>query len=171
MCLDVKVNFFIFKFHIFFFFFTLVDQTRGVSYTIGLQEKFSWINMNSIDNPIRSIVYQSNTVNRRLAVQLICDQTLSDHRLEVLGETTLGEYTMQLRSHCACWNGCVGPAPEPEPFNWTIWIITGGICGVIFIIFCTMISCLFCSKPNRRHPMMLVDEKTPFIKGSINYKA
>lgn len=148
-----------------------IDKTSGISYTIGLQEKASWINMNGRDNPMRSIVYQSNSVNRRLTVQLICDQTLSYHRLEVLGETVLGEYTMQLTSPCACWNGCVKPSPDPQPYNWNIWIITGGICGAIFILSCVMISCLFCSKPNRRHPVMLADEKTPFIKGTINYKA
>jgi len=128
--------------------------------------------MNGLDNPIRSIVYQSNSVNRRLTVQLICDQTLSYHHLEVAGDTALGEYTMQLTSPCACWNGCVGPTPDPEPFDWTIWMIAGGVSGVVFIIFCVMISCLFCSKPNRRrYPEMLVDEKTPFMKGTINYKA
>jgi hypothetical protein len=125
--------------------------------------------MNSTDNPIRSIVYPLASVNRRLTVQLICDQSVSSHRLEVLGETSLKEYTMQLTSPCACWNGCNQPSPNPNPFDSTFWIITSSICGAVFLLFCMMITCLFCSKPNRRRRPIFIDEKTPFVKVPINH--
>ncbi len=149
--------------------FPLVDKSRGMSYTIGLQDYAYWINMNRTDNPLPSIVYPSPSMNQRLTVQLVCDRSYSSHRLEVLGETSIGEYTMQLTSRCACWNGCARPSPHPHPFDWNIWIITGGICAVLFFLSCTMITCLFCSKPKRDYPILIANEKTPFIKAWITY--
>jgi len=129
--------------------------------------------MNNTNQTVGSIVYPSALPNRRLTVDLICNPTISSHRLGVVGETSLGEYKMQLTSPCACWNGCTKPAPEPDdqPIDWYFWIVTGGIGGAIFLLFCILMSCLFCSKPNRpRYPVMLIDEKTPFINSQINEK-
>jgi hypothetical protein len=168
---DVEVRF-IYSTFLHQIFSSLVDKSLGLSYAIGLQEYAYWINMNTTDNPIRSIVYPTTPSNRRLVVQLICDPSSSTHQLNVLGETSFSEYTMQLSSPCACWNGCNNPTPDPEPYNWILLIIVGSVSGGVFLLFCMMITCLFCSKPNRkRHRTMIIDEKTPFIKGSANYHA
>jgi hypothetical protein len=170
MLLDVKVKVFLFKIsHIFPLSFVLVNQIRNISNPIGLQDHAYWINMNTTDNSIRSIVYPSASNSGHLTVQLICDQTLAFSRLEVIGEKSLNEYTMQLTSACACWNGCGQPSPDPGPFNWEFWVITGSVSVAVFLLFCMMISCLFCSKPKRRDWNMPVNEKTPFMKGSINH--
>lgn len=124
---------------------------------------------NFTNNSVRSIVYPSTSINRRLTVQLICDRTLSSHYLQVLGETSTGEYTMQLTSSCVCWDGC-SQQPSPQSYDWTFWAIAGGICILVFLSFCLMITCLFCAKPNRqRYPVILVDEKTPIVSGKINF--
>ena len=147
------------------YYFFIVDKTQGISYILGLQERTAWINMNNTKNLVSSIVYSSPTY-RRLTVQLICDQSSSNHFLNVLGEISVGEYVMQLSSPCACWNGCVNPSPHPEPFNWNFSIIIGIAGGAVFLLFLVMISCLFCSKPRRRrhYPVMIINEKTPFIR-------
>ncbi len=170
MFLDVEVRF-VYSTFSYQFSSSLVDKSLGLSYAIGLQEYAYWINMNTTDNPIRSIVYLATPANRRLVVQLICDPSSSSHQLGVLGETSFGEYTMQLSSPCACWDGCSSqPKPDPQPYNWNFWIIMGSVCCGVFLLFCMMITCLFCSKPSkRRYPTILIDEKTPFIKGSANY--
>ncbi len=168
MFLDVEVKFLWLIFHISFCFFSIVDKTHGISYPIGLQENAYWININNTNNLVGSIVYPLTTSNQRLIVQLICDQSSSSstkHQLSILGETSFGEYTMQLTSSCVCWNGCVQPTPDTDQFNWTFWIIAGGIGCVVFVLFCMMISCLFCSKPKRSYPPIDVDEKTPIYKG------
>lgn len=144
------------SFHLLF----LVDRLKGISYTIGIQEYAFWMNMNSTDSRIPSIVYPSPSINRRLIVQLICDRSYSTAQLSVLGETSLGEYTMQLTSRCACWNECNQPKPDPEPFSWNFWIILVSISGVVFLFFCIVVSCLFCTKPKRRYPMIITDENT-----------
>lgn len=120
--------------------------------------------MNNTNNLVPWIVYRSPTYNRRLTVQLICDRSDSSHRLQVLGETSVGEYLMQLRSPCACWNGC---KRSPHPSGWDFWSITGTVAGVVTLLFLMMITCLFCSKPKRRYPVFIVNEKTPVLKGTM----
>lgn len=157
------------------FFLYLVDKNRGISYTIGLQDNAYWINMDSnTNNSIRSIVYPTlSSSNRRLTVQLICDQTISSHYLQIFGETSLNEYTMKLTSPCACWNGCTQSPPTPEPIDWTFGIVTGGICLVLFSFCCLIITCLFCGKVKRQerqsYPVIVANEKTPLYKTPINH--
>lgn len=122
--------------------------------------------MNPTEAGIQSIVYPSPSTNRQLTVQLICDRAYSSPRLVVLGETSTGEYTMQLTSRCACWNECTDPTPDPDSFDSSFWIILGSICLGVFLLCCIMITCLFCSKPKRRYPMIISDEKTLFYPGS-----
>jgi hypothetical protein len=128
--------------------------------------------MNGADNSIKSIVYPATAENRRLTVQLICDTSSSNHQLSILGETAFNEYTMQLSTPCACWNGCDKPKPDPDQYDWTSWIIIGSVSCAVFLLFCIMITCLFCSKPSRRqYHRVIINEKTPFIKGPENYYA
>ena len=163
MSQDVKVTWnHLSKFYLSF----IVDRSRGISYTIGLQEYAFWVNMNPTNSGIQSIVYPSPSTNRRLTVQLICDRSFSTPQLAVLGETAIGEYTMQLTSRCACWDECSEPTPDSQPFDWKFWIILGSICLGVFLLFCSMITCLFCSKPKSRYPKVNTSEKTPFFPHS-----
>ncbi|CAF1211276.1 unnamed protein product [Rotaria sordida] len=146
-----------------------IDKTRHISYTIGLQENAYWINMNNTQNLVPAIVYPSSSSNRRLTVQLICNPSLSSHRLQVLGETSVGKYVMELTSPCACWDGCTTPIPPRVPFRWRFWMIASAVLVVVFLLFLMMITCLFCSKPKRNHPIIVFDEKTPIMKGVVNY--
>ncbi|CAF4066150.1 unnamed protein product [Adineta steineri] len=141
-----------------------IDRTRQISYDIGLQRNAYWINMNKTNNLIPSIVYPSSSMNRRLTVQLICDRSLSSDHLKVLDEVSPGEYVMQLTSRCACWDGCIEPKPFPN--NWDFYMIMGIAAGVVFVIFLIMMTCLFCSKPKQRYPVMIVNEKTPIFKSA-----
>ncbi|CAF4522053.1 unnamed protein product [Rotaria sp. Silwood1] len=141
-----------------------IDKTHSISYTIGLQEYAYWVNMNNTKNFVPGIVYPSLSHNRRLSVQLVCDRSLSSHHLQVLGETSVGEYVMKLTSPCACWNGCT--KPKPRPFRWGFWTITGIVVIVVFLLCLMMITCLFCSKPRRSYPTIIVNEKTPIMKGA-----
>jgi hypothetical protein len=129
--------------------------------------------MNTTTNLVPSIIYPSPSGNQRLTVQLICDQSISNHRLQVVGETTVGEYLMQLTSPCACWDGCVKPtpSPSPSPFSWHTWMIVGIAGAVVAVLFIVMLTCLFCSKPKRRYPMLLVNEKTPIMRHDIKYRS
>jgi hypothetical protein len=124
--------------------------------------------MNNTKTLVPSIVYSSPSSYPRLTVQLVCDRSLTTHRLQVLGEASVGEYIMQLTSPCACWNGCI--KPSPEPIEWNFWMIMGIAGAVVFLLFLIMITCLFCSKPKRRYPVMLINEKTPFIQHNIKYR-
>ena len=151
-------------------FFSLVDKSSGLSYPIGYQQYVSWANMNDSNGPLKTIIYRAPTENRRLIVQLICAASSPNHQLSILGETAFNEYTMQLSSPCACWNGCPNPQPDPDDYDWNVWIIIGSIACGIFLLFCTMITCLFCSKPRRKQQhVLIVNEKTPFIKGPDYY--
>ena len=95
---------------------TSVDQTNNISYTIGLQEYVQWTNVNASSTHIASIIYPAIAPDQHLVVQLICDQsTSSSPSFSVIGQTAVGEYTMQLSSHCACWDGCLNPKPDPSP--------------------------------------------------------
>lgn len=127
--------------------------------------------MNRSSNLVPSIVYPSPIDNRRLTVQLICDQSISNHRLQVVGETALGEYLMQLSSPCACWDGCIKPSPDPDPLIWNSWMIVGIVGAIIALVFIIILTCLFCSKPSRRYPIVWINEKTPFIKDDKNYRS
>ncbi|CAF3196131.1 unnamed protein product [Rotaria socialis] len=146
------------------------DKNRRISYSIGLQDYAYWINMDNTRNPFRSIVYPSPSNNRRLTVQLICDQSISFHRLQVIGETSSHEYTMQLTSPCACWDGCSQPTPSPSSFTWDFWMTVCAAGIVLFLLFLIMISCLFCSKPKRTYHNMSINESTPIIHGSKEYR-
>ncbi|UJR21026.1 hypothetical protein I4U23_024126 [Adineta vaga] len=139
-----------------------LDKTSSVSYPIAYQNAVYWLNMNNTRSVNPTIVYATPSTNRRLKVQLICDRSSNQHRLEVVGETSVGEYLMQLTSPCACWNGCSHRPPNPSP-NWNLWSIIGIAGGVIFLLFLIMMTCLFCSKPKRRSQYLTVGEKTPIF--------
>lgn len=145
-------------------FFYLVEKSRGISYTIGLQDFVSWNNMNNSKSLAPTIVYLSPQSNRRLSVKLICDRSISSHRLHVLGETAIGEYAMELTSPCACWDGCT----KSSTFRWKFWMTVAAGLAVVFILFLLMITCLLCSKPRQRYPIVLIDEHTPIIKGAVS---
>ncbi|CAF2829352.1 unnamed protein product [Rotaria sp. Silwood2] len=142
-----------------------MDKNRGISYTIGLQDYAYWVNMNATKNLVGWILYPSPPNNRRLSVQLVCDRSLSSHRLQVLGEGSVGEYIMELTSPCACWDGCIIPEPRPLRFRWNFWTITGIVLVAVFLLFLMMLTCLFCSKPKRSYPTVIFNERTPIMKG------
>lgn len=148
-----------------------VDRTRDIGYTLGLQENVLWMNMNPTADGIPSIVYRSPSLSRHLIVQLICNRSYSTAQLLVLGETSLGEYTMQLTSRCACWNECQS-TPDPDPFNWNFAIILVCIGGVAFLFFCIIVTCLICSKPKRRYPRRIItDERTALFAAERKHES
>jgi len=88
--------------------------------------------MNSTNGLVAWISYLAPPYNKRLSVQLICDRISSSHRLQVLGETPVGESVMQLRSPCACWDGCIKPTPSPPTFNGDSWR-SGNILAIVIV--------------------------------------
>nr|ACI90368.1 hypothetical protein [Philodina roseola] len=145
------------------------SKISGTSYVIGLQERAQWLNMNGTSSPPPSIVYSTLKNDRQLTVQLICDWTASDHRLQVFGEISTGKYLMMLTSRCACWNGCFSETTTRSTrhhFKWPIWMTIACSAAAVFLCLCTLVTCLLCTKPRRKYQPIIINEGTPMMKGA-----
>jgi hypothetical protein len=115
--------------------------------------------MNSTNDLIAWIIYLAPAYNKRLSVQLICDRISSSHHLQILGETPVGESVMQLRSPCACWDGCIKPTPSPSTFNWHLWMRLGIMAGVVVLLFLIIFTCSFCSRSYSNDRYFIINDQ------------
>ncbi|CAF1526013.1 unnamed protein product [Adineta ricciae] len=77
-----------------------ISPDRRFSFELARQGSSSW----SLDTSYRpTLNYTSGS--KTVLITMVCSSADEDS-LEVLGETRSNYYTMQLRSRCACWNGC-----------------------------------------------------------------
>ena len=65
---------------------------------------------------------------------MICSSTVED-RLEIIGENPSNHYSMRLHSHCACWNGCIRPAPISTTTTRTYFAVERPYLSTSFFIY------------------------------------
>jgi hypothetical protein len=81
----------------------LVSNDKQLAFTLGIQNASTWM-IDPSSGPVLTYRYGTKTVS----ITMSCSNNVVD-ALDVVGETTLNHFTMRLRSHCACWNGCATP--------------------------------------------------------------
>lgn len=63
-------------------------------------------------NTIPVLIYQYGS--KIVSITMSCSSNNQDE-FEVLGNNDTNHFSMRLRSHCACWNGCGTPKSSTTP--------------------------------------------------------
>ncbi|XP_067649975.1 uncharacterized protein [Haliotis asinina] len=102
------------------------------SYNLGAQESATW----SYDGNNIQVFYSSTTdILRETFVTAVCDPDQEEATLTAQGEVSPQQYHLELRSQCACADGCSASGPPDEGLSGgTILLILVVVFGFIYLV-------------------------------------